>query len=126
MIFTNGVKIKSVRCADQDAFSFMCWAGRATWHAHDTIAIVIAIAIARAGKWGLDGNYATPRPPGVAFPTLQGFDGFYGTARPPSRAAGHCALGAASSSPIGLMRPMGLPCLGQLGAPPWPSFGRPE
>ena len=30
------------------------------------------------GKWGLDGNYAKPRPPGVAFPTLQGFGSFYG------------------------------------------------
>lgn len=30
------------------------------------------------GKWGLDGNYPKPKPPGVAFPTKQGFDGFYG------------------------------------------------
>jgi hypothetical protein len=30
------------------------------------------------GKWGLDGNYAKPKAPGVAFPTVQGFDGFYG------------------------------------------------
>ena len=30
------------------------------------------------GKWGLDGNYPEPQPPGSAFPTLQGFDSFYG------------------------------------------------
>ena len=30
------------------------------------------------GKWGLDGNFQTPRPPNVGFPTLQGFQSFYG------------------------------------------------
>ena len=30
------------------------------------------------GKWGLDGNYQKPKPPGEGFPTLQGFDHFYG------------------------------------------------
>ena len=30
------------------------------------------------GKWGLDGNYRSPVPPGTGFPTKHGFSYFYG------------------------------------------------